>query len=50
LVAIGAVMLALHGGHAGVKEAASSPLTRGAVAAQRDLSPALAHAFARSHR
>jgi hypothetical protein len=43
--AIAAAVLALHSGHVPVKSAASSPLIRGAAAAQRDLQRALEHAF-----
>jgi hypothetical protein len=42
---IAAAVLALHGGHVAVKGSASSPLIRGAAAAQRDLQRALEHAF-----
>jgi hypothetical protein len=47
---IGAAVLALHGGHVAAKSRASSPLVRGAAAAQRDLSRALKRAFVASHR
>jgi hypothetical protein len=47
---IGAAMLALHGSHLAVKSRASSPLVRGAAAAQRDLSRALERAFVPSQR
>jgi hypothetical protein len=47
---IAAAVLALHGGHVAVKSPASSPLVRGAAAAQRDLSRALKRAFVASRR
>jgi hypothetical protein len=47
---IGAAVLALHGGHVAAKSRASSPLVRGAAAAQHDLSRALKRAFVPSHR
>jgi hypothetical protein len=47
---IGAAMLALHSGHVAVKGSRSSPLVRGAAAAQRDLSRALERTFVPSQR
>jgi hypothetical protein len=43
-------VLALYSGHVVVKSPASSPLLRGAAAAQRDLSRALKRAFVASRR
>jgi hypothetical protein len=48
--AIAAAVLALHSGHVPVNGAASSPLVRGAAAAQRDLQRALKRAFVPSRR
>jgi hypothetical protein len=50
VVVIGAAMLALHGGHVAAKSRASSPLIRGAAAAQHDLSRAFKRGFVPSHR
>lgn len=42
---IGAAVLALHSGHIAASGAGSTPLVRGAAAAQRNLQRALEHAF-----
>lgn len=47
---IGAAVLALHGGHVAAKGAASSPLVRGAGAAQRNRQRALERVFWPSRR
>jgi hypothetical protein len=47
---IGAAVLALHGGHVAAKSRASSPLVRGAAAAQHDLRRELERAFLPSRR